>query len=372
LRLALTSGVGAATALTLLRAFGTPDQLLGASHSAVAGVVGAAIATRLIRPDPEIEDRVNSSLVWADHPDQHIVTLGEPDYPRTLLDIPDPPVLLFVRGDLSCLNRPMLAIVGSRHASHGGLDNARAFAKDLASRGICITSGLALGIDAAAHEGAIQANGRTAGVLGTGLANVYPGRNRQLGEQVCLHGVLISEFDLECGPRRGHFPKRNRLIAGLSAGVLVVEAASQSGSLITARLAGEFGRDVFAIPGSIHSPHSKGCHQLIRDGARLVESADDILSECRPEFLSAAGSDRDFRVETDLHVRVVKSPESMLASIDQTILKALGWDAVSYDLLSSRLSIGREFLDHSLLQLELDGWLERLPDGRLIRLSGPA
>lgn len=372
LRLVLTNGVGAATALTLLRAFGTPDRVLGASHKSVSEVVGAAIATRLVKPDPEVDDSVSASLIWAEHPDQHVVTLAEPTYPRALLDIPDPPALLFVRGDVTCLNEPMLAIVGSRHASHGGLENARAFSEELASRGICIVSGLALGIDAAAHRGAVEANGRTVGVLGTGLANVYPARNRQLAEQVCLNGAIVSEFELHTGPKRGHFPKRNRLIAGMSAGVLVVEAASQSGSLITARLAGEFGRDVFAIPGSIHSPHSKGCHQLIRDGARLVESTDDILSECRPEFLSAARRSREGLSAPSLGVRVVKRPESLLSPADQTILEAIGWDAVSYDLLSSRTSKDKGSLDQTLLQLELDGLLERLPDGRLIRISGPA
>jgi len=371
LRLVLTNGVGAATALTLLRAFGTPDRVLGASHKSVSEVVGAAIATRLVKPDPEVDASVSASLTWAEHPDQHVVTLAEPTYPRALLDIADPPALLFVRGDVTCLNEPMLAIVGSRHASQGGLENARAFSEELANRGICIVSGLALGIDAAAHRGAVEANGRTVGVLGTGLANVYPARNRQLAEQVCLNGAIVSEFELHTGPKRGHFPKRNRLIAGMSAGVLVVEAASQSGSLITARLAGEFGRDVFAIPGSIHSPHSKGCHQLIRDGARLVESAEDILSECRPEFLSAARASREGLSAPSQGVRVVKRPETLLNRADQAILEAIGWDAVSYDSLSSRLSKDKLSLDQTLLQLELDGMLERLPDGRLIRIGGP-
>ena len=372
LRLTLTDGVGAATAVTLLSAFGNPESVLGAPHQAVSEVVGAAIATRLVRPDLEVNARVESSLAWADHPDQHILTLGEPHYPRSLLDIPDPPILLFVRGDVSCLNQPMIAIVGSRHASRGGLENAHAFASELASQGICIASGLALGIDGAAHQGAIAANGQTVGVLGTGLANIYPARHRALAEQVCLHGALVSEFDLASGPRRGHFPRRNRIIAGLCAGVLVIEAARQSGSLITARLAGEFGRDVFAVPGSIHSPHSKGCHRLIRDGARLVESTQDVLSECRPEFLSAANACRALIDPPTSAIRVVKQSESNLDEDCRTVLKSIGWDEISYDSLSSRVPLDNAQLDHILLRLELDGWLERSPNGRLTRLSGPA
>ncbi|MFK7962968.1 MAG: DNA-processing protein DprA [Burkholderiaceae bacterium] len=372
LRLSLTDGVGAATAVMLLSVFGSPERVLGASHRAVSEVVGAAIATRLVRLDPEVDARVESSLAWADHPDQHILTLGEPHYPRSLLDIPDPPVLLFVRGDVNCLNQPMLAIVGSRHASRGGLENAQAFAHELAARGICIASGLALGIDGAAHQGAIAANGLTVGVLGTGLANIYPARHRALADKVCLNGALVSEFDLASGPRRGHFPRRNRIIAGLSAGVLVIEAASQSGSLITARLAGEYGRDVFAVPGSIHSPHSKGCHRLIRDGARLVESTEDVLSECRPDFLSAANACRELISPSASAIRVVKQSESNLDKDSRAVLKSMGWDSVSYDSLSSKVNLDNSQLDHTLLQLELDGWLERSPDGRLTRLSGPA
>ncbi len=372
LRLTLTDGVGPATALTLLAAFGQPERILGASHQTVSDVVGAAIATRLVRPDPEVDTRVETSLAWADHPYQHIITLAEPRYPRSLLEIPDPPPLLFVRGDITCLNQPMLAIVGSRHASKGGLENARAFARELAGRGICIASGLALGIDGAAHQGAIAANGLTVGVLGTGLANIYPARHRALADEVCLNGALVSEFDLASGPRRGHFPRRNQLIAGLSAGVLVIEAARQSGSLITARLAGEFGRDVFAVPGSIHSPHSKGCHRLIREGARLVESTEDVISECRPEFLSAATACRELISPSSPGLRVVKQSESGLDSDSRNVLKSIGWDYVSYDLLSTRVNLERDQLDFILLQLELDGWLERSPDGQLSRLSGPA
>jgi len=266
----------------------------------------------------------------------------------------------------------MLAIVGSRHASRGGLDNARAFSRELAGRGICVVSGLALGIDAAAHEGAIDAEGFTVGVLGTGLNNVYPQRNRPLAKRVCLNGALISEFDLDSAPRRGHFPRRNRLIAGLCSGVLVVEAASQSGSLITARLAGEFGREVFAIPGSIHSPHAKGCHQLIRDGAQLVESVEDLLSQCQPEFLANATQNLKAGSPVERSVRVVKQPETTLSADDQTILETIGWEPVSYDLLSSITPFYKSSLDEALLRLELGGWLDRLPDGRVVRLSGQA
>lgn len=369
LRLALTNGVGPASALTLLRAFGSPKEVLAASHTGVAQVVGAALATRLVRPDPEIDEAVAASLAWADAPDCHLITLADADYPRALLDIPDPPALLFVRGQKDTLNMPAMAIVGSRQASLAGQQNATAFSQHLAGRGLCIVSGLAKGIDAAAHQGALTVQGKTIGVLGTGIDRIYPAGNRALAKQLVTTGALISEFPLGTGPFKANFPRRNRLIAGLSAGVLVVEAARRSGSLITARLAGEFGREVFAIPGSIHSMLSRGCHQLIRDGARLVESADDILSELRTDLFKAApGTTGTMSSKATVNTSSSGTLESP-PEVAKNLLEIIGWEPVSYDLLTKSLSLHAGDLDEYLLKLELDGWLERLPDGRLRRLA---
>ncbi len=365
LRLALTHGVGPATALTLLSAFGSARAVIEASHGAVSRVAGAALATRLVRPDPELDQSVAESLHWAENPDNNLLTLADPAYPRCLLDIPDPPPLLFVQGDISVLAQPAFALVGSRQASLSGIENAGGFAAHLAGAGLCIVSGLAKGIDAAAHQGAIDAEGKTIAVLGTGIDRVYPVSNLALAGRIAANGAIISEFPLGSGPLKSHFPRRNRLIAGLAAGVLVVEAARRSGSLITARLAGEFGRDVFAIPGSIHSPLARGCHQLIRDGARLVETADDIISELRPDFLTAA---RATRPATMNHAAAADLPNPTESS-SSALLEVIGWEPVSHDLLVQALGCPAGELDELLLDLELNGWLERLPDGRLQRLK---
>ena len=287
-----------------------------------------------------------------------------------MLDIADPPPLLYVSGHFNALQRPALAIVGSRHASVSGNQTARAFAAHLAGQGLTIVSGLARGIDTAAHQGALSVNGLTLAVLGTGLDRVYPAANRTLADGVQAHGALITELPLGTGPQRANFPRRNRLIAGLTGGVLVVEAARRSGSLITARLAAESGREVFAIPGSIHSPLARGCHQLIRDGARLVESADDILSELRPDFLRDAARFRPIPIigrlaESGNHTQVKAIPDAAAQLLEQ-----LGWDPVSYDSLTHTMPADAGTIDEMLLILELAGYLERLPDGRLRRLPG--
>lgn len=281
LRLHLTPGIGPKRFQQLLEAFGSaqaavqasrsewralgmPDRSLGASHRA------------------EVSQGLEHCLAWLESPHRHILMRGDPEYPALLNEVVDAPPVLYLEGELKLLERPQIALVGSRHASHQGLSNAKAFAKELAAAGFVVTSGLALGIDGAAHQGALDVQGHTLAVLGTGLERLYPQRHQSLARQIVEQGgALLSELPLQTPPQASNFPRRNRLISGLSLGVLVVEASLASGSLITARLAAEQGREVFAIPGSIHHTGAKGCHQLIREGACLVESVADILDALR-------------------------------------------------------------------------------------------
>src|SRR5210317_410120 len=228
------------------------------------------------------ENAIDKAMAWLDHDNHHLIAWGEENYPEMFAQIPGPPLMLYVNGDIESLHLPSLAIIGSRNPTKGGIRNAHDFAKHLASHGFSIVSGLAQGIDAAAHQGTLDAGGKTVAFVGNGIDRVYPAGNRTLAHAIAESGALVSEYPLGAPPERWHFPERNRLISGLSLGTLVVEAARRSGSLITARLAAEQGREVFAIPGSIHNPLSRGCHRLIRDGAKLVESADDVFSELGP------------------------------------------------------------------------------------------
>ena len=271
------------------------------------------------------------------------------------------PEALYVCGDADLLHLPCLAIVGSRNPSEGGRENARRFARHLAASGFCIVSGLAEGIDAAAHEGALDANGSTVAVLGHGLDTVYPARNAQLANRIAKYGALVTEYPEGTPPRRGHFPARNRIISGLSVGVLVVEAARRSGSLITARLAGEQGREVFAIPGSIHNPMARGCHELIRQGARLVESADDIISELAPLIGGLIESDAGDGDEGDRNIRL--DPDYV------RLLDLLGYDPQTPDELARKSTLTIEQVSSMLLILELKGEIESLPGGRFSKLS---
>ena len=358
LRLALTTGVGLASARDLLSVFGLPEDVLAAGRPALARVVGEKLAAALAGPDERRDAAVERALDWAQAPEHHLLSLADPQYPRGLLQIGDPPPLLFVAGEPALLERPALAIVGSRSASRGGLETAEAFARALGDAGLTIASGLALGIDAAAHRGGLASRSRTVAVLGTGADVAYPASHRGLAQAIVRGGgALVSELPLGTGPREANFPRRNRLIAGLSRGVLVVEAALRSGSLITARLAGEYGREVFAIPGSIHSPLAKGCHQLIKQGAKLVESAQDVLAEMGVLAPAGAGA---------------PAPGAPGAPADP-VLDALGWDPASAETLAGRLggdpaAIGT--LAQRLLALEAAGWVERLRDGRYQR-RGP-
>jgi len=277
LALSLTQGLGGESARRLLKGFGSPEAVFAASIGSLKAIVKAEVAAEIGKGIAD--DLLAPALAWLEDGNNRIVTLADSDYPQALLNIPDPPLLLYVKGRLDLLNRSALAIVGSRNATPQGINNAEAFAKSLSDAGLCIISGMAHGIDAAAHRGALQGQGSSIAVVGTGLDKVYPAANRDLAHALAAQGALVSEFPLGTPPLAANFPRRNRIIAGLGLGCLVVEAALKSGSLITARLAAEAGREVFAIPGSIHSPLSRGCHQLIRQGAKLVESAQDVLEE---------------------------------------------------------------------------------------------
>ncbi|MGB7307244.1 MAG: DNA-processing protein DprA [Burkholderiaceae bacterium] len=362
LRLNITHGIGPATALILLRVFGTPHGIFSASHRAVSDVVGAALATRLLAPDDETDHAVARSLAWAALPDHHLLTLADPAYPPALMEIGDPPPLLYVKGNLASLSAPGIGIVGSRHATRTGLDNAAAFAAELSARGLTVFSGLAHGIDTAAHRGTLDANGLTVAVMGTGIDRIYPAANKNLAASITginAGGAIITEMPIGSAALRANFPRRNRLIAGLSAGVLVIEAARHSGSLITARQASEFGREVFAVPGSIHSPVSRGCHQLIRQGAKLVECAQDVFDELCPILnLDPAPPHSELRAAS-------RSDSAK----HHPILQQIGWDTVSMDALLSDSAQPADAagLAQGLLELELTGLIERLPDGRIRR-----
>ena len=320
--------------------------------------VGGAAAEALDRSPTNIAQHLAATQSWLQSgPQRAIWTLGDPGYPAILLQTADPPLVLFAQGDATYLQRPMLAIVGSRHATAQGLDNARAFARSFSDAGWTVVSGLAAGIDGAAHEGALAGSGSTLAVIGTGPDQVYPARHRKLAQRITERGLILSEYVPGTPPLPQHFPLRNRIIAGLSRGTLVVEAALQSGSLITARMAAEAGREVFAIPGSIHAPQSRGCHALIRLGAKLVESAADILEEFQAtaQVPLALGPSGDESTDT-------APPDALLA--------ALGHDPATLDALSARTGWSAADLNVKLLELELAGQVARLPGGLFQRRAG--
>ncbi len=354
LQLTLTPGLGAASVRAMLRQFGLPQSILARRRAELAAYAGAEAIAAL--DSPQVMDAVERALQWAGAPGHHVVTLADESYPRLLLEIADPPPLLYAAGSLELLQRPALAVVGSRNATAQGERNAESFGLALSDAGFAIVSGLALGIDAAAHRGGLAGRSSTIAVLGTGIDVVYPRRNAQLADDISARGLLLSEFALGTAPAAPNFPRRNRLISGLAQGCLVVEAALASGSLITARAAAEQGREVFALPGSIHSPLSKGCHALIKTGAKLVESADDILAELggfQPSgFASTTAGAQG-------------SPEGGL-------LQHMGHDPVDVDSLCTRAGLSAEQVASELLRLELDGRVTALPGGLYQRLvKGP-
>jgi DNA processing protein len=339
-------GLGPESAGRLLEVFATPEAILGAATAQLAPVVGDSLARAIVQGvDPAA---LQPGLDWLAGPDNHLITWNDPAYPASLRDIPAPPAWLYVRGDPAWLSRPMLAIVGSRNATPQGIRDARAFAQTLSEAGFTIVSGLALGVDAAAHEGGLAGLASSVAVVGTGLDRVYPARNKALAHRLAAEGAIVSEFPIGTLPKSGHFPRRNRIISGLSLGVLVVEAALESGSLITARLASEQGRDVFALPGSIHSALSKGCHRLIKQGAKLVESAADILEE--------------------LGRVLPASPISTPTKAGDALLETLAGGPLAPDQLASRLGLTVEDVSVKLLAAELDGTVAKLPGGLYQRL----
>jgi len=369
LRLAQEPGLSAAQARHLLAAAGLPQHVYALSMSALCGIVPEMLAVQLHRPpDAVLAQRIAVSLQWLQAPMRHIVTLADPEYPQALLDLADPPLLLYVHGNMARLNRPAISIVGARHATADGVDNAQAFAHHLARQGWCVVSGLAHGIDAAAHRGALAAGeqgGGTIAVLGTGIDVVYPANHRDLAQQIAQAGALVSEFPLGCRALPHQFPRRNRLVAAMARGVLVVEAARQSGSLITARHALDVGREVFAIPGSIHSPLSRGCHALIRQGAKLVESARDIQEELgSPGTHPLAWGASEQAEAGNPHTSAADVP---LDPEVATVLMALGYDPVDVMTLQARTQLPLSVLTARLAAMELDSVVARLADGRFQR-----
>lgn len=352
LQLALTPGLGPATVRKLLREFGLPEAVLARKRRELAQYAGAAALDAL--ESPAVGEAVERSLEWAAQPQHFVVTLADENYPRLLLEIADPPPLIYARGRLELLQRSALAIVGSRNASAQGERNAEDFARTLSAAGLTIVSGLALGIDAAAHRGGLVGRGSTIAVLGTGIDLVYPQRNAALAAEIADRGLLISEFALGTPAAAHNFPRRNRLISGLAGGCLVIEAATASGSLITARSAAEQGREVFAVPGSIHSPLSKGCHLLIKSGAKLVECADDVLSELGALPAGAKASR-------------ASAPASMAEL--PGLLAHMGHDPVDVDALCVRAGLPPDQVSSELLRLELDGRITALPGGFFQRLE---
>ncbi|WP_435103139.1 DNA-processing protein DprA [Arhodomonas sp. AD133] len=367
LRLLRTPGVGPSTYNAILAAFDSPAHFFDAD---AASIRAAALDPDLRASAPDREDAdIAADLAWLTAPDHHLITRHDPHYPEQLAAIADPPPLLFVAGAAALLQRPQLAIVGSRKATRGGLDNAREFARHLAGNGLAITSGLALGIDGAAHRGALSAPGATVAVTATGPDRIYPAHHRDLAREIAGGGAIVTEFPTGVRVRREQFPRRNRVISGLALGVLVVEAGVRSGSLLTARHALEQGREVFAIPGSIHNPLARGCHALIRQGAKLVESAADVFDELPPLPIAEAPADtRPTAAGAEDATAGAGDAEPALNDDYQALLEALGHDPVSFDVLAERAGLTADTLSSMLLILELKGYVTASPGGRYARL----
>lgn len=354
LRLLETPGLGRDAARRLMAALGPPEAVLQAGRRRWADLVGPALAQALEQPADTFAGRLQAARRWLDGgDDRRVVTLGDPAYPPRLLQTADPPLLLYVQGRVELLQAPSVAVVGSRRATAQGLDHARAFARELGQAGFVVVSGLAQGIDGAAHEGALGTQAGTLAVVGTGLDIVFPRSHAALAQRIAAQGALVSEYAPGTPPLAANFPQRNRIVTGLTQGTLVVEAALRSGSLISARLAVEAGREVYAIPGSIHAEQSRGCHALIRQGAMLVESAQDIVDDLRGTFTPPQPP----------------APRPEQAPRDP-LLQALGADPVSLDTLSARTGWGVPDLAARLLDLELEGLVTRLPGGRVQRRFG--
>ena len=349
LRLSLTQGLGGESFRKLLLAFGGPEQILASSRSALTRVVNGKIADAIL--DGDLYGDPAAVEAWLTDANNHVVTLADTEYPQALLQTADPPPLSYVKGRCDLLNQPAIAVVGSRNATAQGKLTAESFASALSNAGLCIISGMALGVDAAAHRGGLAGQSSTIAVVGTGLDKVYPARNRDLAHAIAEKGAIISEFPLGTPPLAANFPRRNRIISGMSRGCLVVEATLSSGSLITARIANELGKDVFAIPGSIHSTLSKGCHVLIKQGAKLVDDAADILGELRlPAPASAAA-------------------KAASGTPGHPLLAHMAYDPCDIDTLAGRAGLPVHEVSAALIQLELDGAVASLAGGLWQRLS---
>lgn len=354
-------GLGRDSLRKLLAAFGSAQSVAKASPASRQAVVGARAALSPVPHEAHAEHIAAARRWFAGGTARRLMTLGDADYPPLLLQTADPPLWLFLEGQHRLLQGPGLALVGSRQATPQGLQNARAFAKDLAAQGWVIVSGLAAGIDAAAHEGALDAQGATIAVVGTGLDQVYPRAHGALAQRIGAQGLMVSEFPLGTPPLSANFPMRNRIIATLTRGTLVVEAAPQSGSLITARLAVEAGREVFAVPGSIHSPQSRGCHLLLKQGAKLVETAQDVLEELQHAAAPAHASPDEPLPEP---AAAAPPPEPT-----DPVLRALGHDPATLDALMARCGWPAPELSAHLLELEMAGRIARLPGGLFQRIQ---
>ena len=353
--LVYTPGLSRQAARGLLQAFGSPEAVLGASQARWAAVAGREAAQALATPDPVALQRLAHAQAWlAGQPGRQVVTLGDAGYPEALLHCGDPPLMFFLEGRAEFLQRPSVAVVGSRQATAQGLSDARQFAHVLSLAGVTVVSGLAAGIDGAAHDGALGGSGSTVAVVGTGLDIVYPRRHASLMRRIVEAGAVISEYAPGTPVLAHHFPHRNRLIAGLTRATLVVEATLKSGSLITARLAAESGREVFAVPGSIHCAQASGCHALIRQGAMLVESAQEVL-----QALNLGDSTR-----AEQPAASTPAPaQGGMTHLQAQLLQALGYAPTSLDTLSGRTGWPAPELSARLLDLELQGLVARLPGG---------
>ena len=358
LELALTPQVGAMTYLKLIQAFPNIEDVWHASTATLAQIVSSKAATAI--HERQGQASLQAALTWqTQHPNNHLLCLADDNYPLALSEIDAPPPVLFARGDVGLLERACVALIGSRHASASGLHIAHDMAAELTTYGVCIVSGFAAGIDTAAHQGCLHAQGKTIAVLGTGIDRVYPAANLELAHRISSTGLLLSEFPLGTAPISHHFPRRNRIIAGLAQAIVVVEATLESGSLITARLGLDMNKEVMAVPGSIHSPHSKGCHALIKQGAKLVETVHDILEECpllpqmRPVNTAAHPTDTT----------------TTCVNESSTLLKAMGFDPIHPDQLVDKLGISATDVYAELLQLELQGKIAALSGGRYQRIT---
>ncbi|MBB5400398.1 DNA processing protein [Paraburkholderia youngii] len=391
LRLSLAPGLRPAALRLLLAAFGLPEALFAQSPDALAEVAGEPAARAVLAPPgPAFDGQLEVVLAWREQPGNQIVTLDDPAYPPALLTMPDPPPLLYIKGRLDLLHTRAVALVGSRSATPQGIEDARRFARALSAAGVTVVSGLALGIDGAAHRGGLEGVGGTVAVIGTGADLVYPAAHHALAGQIGTQGAILSEWPLGTPARAANFPQRNRLIAGLVSGVVIVEAAMRSGSLITARLANEMGRDVFALPGSIYAPLSRGCHRMIKQGARLVETPDEVLEELGFVRRTANHAGRAAKQAAPLdqaRLRVSSggtalraasaafadtrpigpAPQPALAPDSQRLLAALGHSPTTLEILAARTEMEDAALHAALLRLELAGEVTLLPGGRFMR-----